>query len=390
MKIVHLCLCGLYYEGYAYHENLLPKYHKKLGHDVTIIAPVYSSFKKNGEGVNEELPGVKILESGIKLIRKKPFIKSYKINSHLHLFESIKQDLIDEKPDLIFGHGLGTFDNLVLLSIKKYFPNVKIAIDNHADLINSCKSIFSKLLYKCIYRYLLTPLLDSIVDIYYGVTPSRCDFLRDIYGVPTHKIKLSIMGADDEFMKLDDRYKIRDEIRKKYGVKDSDFLLVTGGKLDKIKRIDDLISAVNQIKDDRLKLLLFGSVADDIKEYVEKSLSDKIIYVGWVNSHEVYNYFYASDLTIFTGLHSVLWEQAVASRVPCVFSKINGFEHINFNDNCLFFDDSTIECYKATIESILKNKEKHQQLKRHADSDGAIEFNYSYIANKILKELKLI
>ena len=55
----------------------------------------------------------------IKLIRKKPFIKSYKINSHLHLFESIKQDLIDEKPDLIFGHDLGTFDNLVLLKIKK-------------------------------------------------------------------------------------------------------------------------------------------------------------------------------------------------------------------------------------------------------------------------------
>lgn len=390
MKIVHLCLCGLYYEGYAYHENLLPKYHRLLEHEVTVIAPTYSSFKQDGCGVNEEPPGIKVLSDGIKVIRKKPFISGYSINSHLHLFESFKQDLIDEKPDLIFVHGLGTFDNFVLLKIKKKIPDVKIVIDNHADLVNSCKHFSSKFLYRYVYRYLLVPFLDSIIDIYYGVTPSRCDFLRDIYGVPENKIKLSIMGADDKVMNFENRFKIRKDIRERFGIKDDDFLLVTGGKLDKKKNVNNLISAINQIQDDKLKLLLFGSVTDDIKEYVEASLSDRIISVGWVNSTEVYNYFYAADLVVFTGLHSVLWEQAVASKVPCIFSKIEGFEHVNFNDNCLFFDDNTIECYKTTIEQVLKDSERIEYLKKQAQSEKSIEFNYSYIANKILREVNLI
>ena len=53
MKIVHLCLCGLFGEKYAYQDNLLTKYHKKMGNEVTIIAPTASKFTSNGGVVNE-------------------------------------------------------------------------------------------------------------------------------------------------------------------------------------------------------------------------------------------------------------------------------------------------------------------------------------------------
>ena len=68
MKIVHVCLCGTFGEDYAYQDNLLPKYHRKLGHDVTIIAPIYC--KINTQTGEEELAplGIKYLSDGIKLI----------------------------------------------------------------------------------------------------------------------------------------------------------------------------------------------------------------------------------------------------------------------------------------------------------------------------------
>lgn len=42
MKIVHICVTGIWGEQYAYQENLLPRYHRKMGHDVTIVAAYIS------------------------------------------------------------------------------------------------------------------------------------------------------------------------------------------------------------------------------------------------------------------------------------------------------------------------------------------------------------
>ena len=37
MKIVHLCLCGPVTDGWNYQDNILPKYHKLMGHNTTIV-----------------------------------------------------------------------------------------------------------------------------------------------------------------------------------------------------------------------------------------------------------------------------------------------------------------------------------------------------------------
>ena len=47
MRITHLCLGCFFPDGYSYQENMLPKYHKKLGHDVSVVASL-QTFDKNG------------------------------------------------------------------------------------------------------------------------------------------------------------------------------------------------------------------------------------------------------------------------------------------------------------------------------------------------------
>lgn len=389
MKIVHICLANsVWDESYAYQDNLLPMYHRRMGHDVTIFAPTAARFDGNG-GYVVKSPGVSILSDGIKLIRVKPIIPDYRINNHIHLFHSIYNDLELENPDLIFVHDPSIINNLCLVKYKRKNPKVKIVFDNHSDFINSDKNILSKFRDYVFARYLIVRKMIEISDIFYGTTPARCDYLSEVFDVPRHKIKLLVMGADDEEMHMDDREVIRKQIREKYHIKDKDFLLVTGGKIDRDKNVHLLVEAMSSIEDQNLRLLIFGNISTQIDNIIDSFEDDRIIKVGWIPSNRVYDFMYASDLMVFTGLHSVMWEQAVASRVPCLFSKLNGFEHVDIGGNALFFEHRSVDCYRDVILKVLKDKELFSRLQRCANTERADGFLYSRIAEQVVEEIAI-
>ena len=387
MNIIHLTLCSLFNEKYAYQDNLLPRYHKKLGHNVTIIAPTYATINNNGQ-VYEELKGAKYLSDGCKLIRVSPLIKSYKINNHLHLFKNIAPIIEAENPDLIFTHGVNCFNYLCLINIKKKYPNIQIVFDNHMDNYNSCQNILSKFLNKVIFKNLISRKLNKIGKIFYGVTPSRCSFLHDTFGIPQEKIKLLYMGADDDKMQYEKHIEIRKKIRSQYNICDNDFLIITGGKIDTKKNIHLLLKAVSEYPCKHVKVLFFGSIEDKLKEYITKLLSNRIIYIGWISSDNVYQYFYAGDIIIFPGLHSVLWEQAIASKRPCIFNHLKGFDHINLEGNCLFLEQSNIDYYKSIINNVFTDKALYKSLLDGSQTSRTEDFMYSKIALKVIYDIK--
>lgn len=386
MKIVHICLANsVWDESYAYQDNLLPAYHRRMGHEVTIFAPTSAKFDNNG-GYIVKSPGVTILSDGVKLIRVKPLISNYKINNHIHLFRNIYDDIELESPDLIFVHDPSIINNLCLVKYKKKYPNVKIVFDNHSDLINSDRNILSKFRDYVFARYFIVRKMIKISDIFYGTTPARCDYLSDVFNVPKHMIKLLVMGADDEQMRLDEKENIRMQIREKYGVKKDDFLLVTGGKIDKDKNVHLLVEAISAIDDKRLRLMIFGNISPEVESIIDGFGDDRVIKVGWIPSNRVYDFMYVADLVVFTGLHSVMWEQAVAARVPCLFSKLKGFEHIDIGGNALFFENRSVECYRNVISKVLKEQELYARLKMCASTERADDFLYSQIAKRVVDE----
>ncbi|MBQ7712116.1 MAG: glycosyltransferase family 4 protein [Bacteroidales bacterium] len=386
MKIVHVCITGIWGEQYAYQENLLPHYQRIMGNEVTIIASVYSKYK---DGVPEKsAAGISFLQDGTKLVRLNPLVPIWKLDSHLHLTKGLWKAIVEEKPDLLFLHDLCTFSYRCLPKLKKALPKMHVVFDNHIDTVNSMHSFTTKFLHRFMYRHFLVPKLVRISDVIYGVTPSRCDFLHDVYGIPNEKIKLLMMGADDEKMKLGQKNEKRAEIRAKYGISDDDFLIVTGGKIDLQKNIHVLAKAVNEIADKNVKLLVFGSITKDLEGVFDSLKSENVLIIGWINSDKVYDYFYAADFVMFPGQHSVMWEQAVASKVPCAFTKIDGFEHVNINENCVLMTENTADYYKNLILSLCKKDEKYQRLKENADSEKTGCFLYSNIANKVLEDIQ--
>lgn len=98
------------------------------------------------------------------------------------------------------------------------------------------------------------------------------------------------MGADDEKIDFAHRDLIRRMIRDEHKISDNEFLIVTGGKIDSKKKIDMLMQAVN--KKEGVKLLVFGKADDDFLNQFTSSINDNVIYVGWIQSDQVYNYFF--------------------------------------------------------------------------------------------------
>lgn len=385
MKILHLCLAGIFSEGYAYQENLLPKYHKKAGHDVEIIAST-RSFTPEGVMTYLDPQQPYINSNGVRVVRLL-YGKPLKLSRQLRFYVGLYDALSDFNPDIIFVHGIQFFDmNVVIRYVSKH-PKVKMYVDNHADFMNSAQSYLSKkVMHEIVWRRIAQKSI-KFTRKFYGVLPARVDFLIDVYKLPQAKCELLVMGADDELVEKAINHKKEGLVREKNGIDPDTFLIVTGGKLNRSRpEMLNLMEAVRSINERNIRLLVFGKADDEYKQRFEDLCkSSGIIYVGWQNSDKTYDLMGAGDLIVFPGLHSVMWEQAVALGVPCVFRQMDGFDHIDIGGNARFLKDVSTEIIENTIREIINNKQMYKEMFKVAQSDKRKQFMYSRIAEKAIE-----
>ncbi len=385
MKIVHLCLTTMYDTAYAYQDNLLPKYQRKEGHEVTVITTIYRSNDPQTGRVRKSPLRKEMTAEGVKVLRLLPSLPE-PLNRHIHLYRGLYATLERESPDLLFVHGLASISYRCLLPYHRKHKEMRIVFDNHGDRLNSCRNLLSYWYSRYFLRWCVTRRLVRIGSVFYGVTPARCDFLRDIYGVPENKIDLLLMGADDEAVIAARDGGWRDRIRTEYAISPEDVLVVTGGKIDRQKNIHNLVKAVAESKCENLKILVFGTISAEMKPLFDALDGNRVFLVGWVPSEQVYRYFYAADLVMFPGLHSVLWEQALACRVPCGFNRLDGFGHVEVAGT-FRLEGNSVEFYRKKLEVLLSDPEGLNSLKAAADSSERDKFLYSRIAGKVLKDV---
>lgn len=383
MKIVHIAPSTPYNDYWGYQENLLPKYQKKLGHEVVIITT--NLMHKNSTIVETECSDY-MLNDGVRVIRLKPkknfkfrFL-SGKLDKKLEVFNL----LTEIKPDFIFYHGLVSSTIYDAVKYKKEEDNSCVIVqDNHLDYnIGTTNDSLKGRMKNWFYRRMNKKTLPYVEKVY-GVTPWRKQYAKEFYNVSEEKLDVLIMGADDEKINFSQKGQIRNEIRKKYNISDNEFLIVTGGKIDEKKNIHLLIEACKTVK--KVKILIFGSIENDIKSVIEEALNeDFLIYVGWIPADAVYDYFFAADLVVFPGQHSVLWEQACASKVPCLFKKWEGMDHVDNGGNSDFVSPVTVQTLREKIIELLFSK-KYYDMKEKALSNVTDVYLYSNIAKKSLE-----
>lgn len=385
MNILHVNLAMGYTEGLNYQENCVSKCHALAGHKVTVITTPYC-FNK-GEWGPCQTSFDYINEYGVHVVRL-PFLYKlpYKINKQIGRFNGTHQAIEKANPDVICIHNIQFQDIRVFAKYKKQHSNVKIFIDNHADFSNSARTWVSK---NILYRFWWKPCAKAIepyTEKFFGVMPSRVDFLSDIYGINKKKCDLLVMGADDDAVVEAKKPEIRVEVRRKFKIADDDFLIVTGGKIDAFKTQTLLLmQAVKQIQGKKVKLLVFGSIEEQLKEKVEKLCDGrKIQYIGWAKGNQSYRYFAAADLVVFPGRHSVYWEQVAGLGIPMVCKYWEGTTHVELGGNVEFIHEDSVECIENILKEIINRPDKYQEMKDVAEKKGMEVFSYNRISERAI------
>ena len=385
MKVLHACFNMGYSDGLNYQENCESKWHKRMGYDVVILSTEYC-FEKGiwgkSSGLNDYWN-----KDGIHVIRLPYlFCVPYNMNRQLGFFKGTYRKLVDEKPDYICIHNMQFQDIRAFIKYKKNYPNTKIFVDSHSDYSNSARNWLSR---NILYRFWWKPCAKSIepyAESFFGVMPSRVQFMINDLGISKDKCSVLVMGADDDAVISAKKPECVSSVRRKFNISVEDFLIVTGGKIDKFKtQTLMLMKAIQEIEDSRVKCLIFGSVDEDLKEDFLKLVdNNKIVYAGWVNGDESYAYFASADLVAFPGRHSVYWEQVVGLGMPMLCKYWEGTTHVDLGGNVKFFNNDSINEYKNKILNLYQNRADLDEMRRIAEEYGMKEFSYKMLSKRAI------
>lgn len=377
MKIVHVVIAAVYKEGFGYQENILPAKHVELGLD-TYVVTFDRNYPLGREYINNDGIKVNMLPIRFPILSRLRYVSGL-ISKTRGLYAFLDNVV----PDIIFIHGLQAIDSLSVYKWCKKHPSVKLYVDQHADYYNTPITKFTtRLYYKCVFGYIARKLSKFAIK-FWGVTPWRVDYLQKVYGVNPEQTDLLVMGGDEALVDWNNRNDIRKELRLKYNIPEDAFLIISGGKIDRAKNIHLLIEAVTRLKDKNIFLLFFGNMTNEMKDYCTPLMKDNIKYIGWIDSKDVYQYFLSSDLAVFPGTHSVLWEQAMSCGIPGLFKDWDGgFSHIDCGGNAMLLKDISADILACEIVKLAQDFQRYDEMKSVAENIARKEFSYIEIAKR--------
>lgn len=381
MRILNIAMGANFTEGYSYQDNLLSEYQHKLGHSVTVLTGL-TSWNECGEKI-QTAPCDKIMVNGVRLIRIKI---GNKITNTAGYYPQISKILASIKPDLIFIHGLCNFIPIQAIKYKKNNPHTILVADNHQDKDNFKFKKFPFSMMVKLWR-MGWKRCSKHFNYIYGTTGWRKDFAVDCFGIPEVKMDVLPLGVDTDNL-CNDAFRVRYEIRNKLNIDKEAFVFIHGGKMNSDKRTIDIIESFSRISDNSIRLLLFGSVAENIRTQFDNLLKkdQRIVYVGYVNSKYVHKYFYASDFSLFPGLHSVLWEEAIGCGLPGLYRSFSNHDHTNMHGNSILIKgDTNSEEIFQIMNKVCQDKSLYENLKKNA-ARASKDFSYYDIAAKSIRE----
>lgn len=385
MKIVHIHLLGPYTDGWGYQENVLPEIQVRQGHEVTVITGCRAHRPDNT--VTEVEPGQYTI-NGVKIVRiaQKMVFPNVSMNT-VWFHYPVKTWLECLTPDIILVHGLGQgITNLEIRQYAKKHPECVIYGDVHAFEGNASESKRFKRKIAEIFmsgcRKLLYPYYRSVLCI----TQQCMDYAKTAYKVPAEKLKLFPLGYDPTSIDWKHKEEIRKEFREKNRIGLDELVIVHGGKIIPRRKTEMAVDAVCQLNC-KVRLVVFGAIDDSIKEKILNKFSqcEGLIYLGHLSKQEYIKAFLASDIALFPGGQSALWEEAIGCGLPLLVNATERKDapYYDRGGNVIFTKEDTTQSFIDELNEMISTG-KYKQMAFVAATTGRHFFSYERISEIML------
>lgn len=389
MKIV--MLCDFYHESLEYQENLLVKYYRKHGHEVTVITSTFESvFDYYGDHHDNRAPARTFFDQGAKIVKLR-----YRFNfrNRLRAYTRIDALLEAEAPDLIYVHDIMLNFPECVAYVKRH-PSCRMIMDYHADYSNSGRNALSlKLLHGVARKWYLDrarPHLDRI----FPIVPAGAVFLHEIYRVPHDEMEVLPLGADVDLARETRARDAGSQLRTELGIAVDDLVLFTGGKLAPPKRTELVIDAVSRLPHLPLTLVVAGEAGANYAAYRHQLSAlaggrPNIRFVGWLGREEIYRHLDMADLAVFPASQSILWQQAIAAGLPllCGDTGSQDISYLNGEDNIIILkrDEVTVDRLTREIATLAGDRALRARMSEGAAKVAAEHLDWNRLIERTLR-----
>lgn len=198
----------------------------------------------------------------------------------------------------------------------------------------------------------------------------------------------------------------KNKVRKRLGLSEDDFVILFVGRIIQVKGILELMHAITGINNEKVKLLVVGSAnfgkwefspyANKVKKFYQQH-QDQIIFTGYVDNSEVYQYASVADIQCVPSL----WEEAaglvvleaMAEGLPLIITRSGGMiEYIDVSTSLIIDRKKIVEQLKESILYMKDHPEIRKQMsenakKRSIQYDEPIYYqNFVKVIGDIMKE----
>lgn len=195
-------------------------------------------------------------------------------------------------------------------------------------------------------------------------------------------------------------------IRKKLGLSEKDFVILYVGRLMEIKGVLELMQAVTDIKDRKVKLLIMGSAnsgkwAFSAYEKKVKIISEKnkerIMFTGYVDNADVYKYASVADVqcvpTLVEEAAGLVILEAMSEGLPLIVTRSGGAMEYVDNDTAMIVErDNIVEnlkyaiCYMQDHPGVRKDMAENARKKSKNYDEEIYYKNFVDMINKMIDE----
>ena len=278
----------------------------------------------------------------------------------------------------LFGAHQNTYNEVTLDRIKKQKFKYVVVEDGAYHSFRSYLKYFSK--DQMIVHFHHNGVSDKYTDKTFGRFLGVSGFVTNTFANSSTIEKCEVLKNGIDISRFNKKVTKSEhqELRAKLGFREDDFVVIFCGRLIKEKGVLELVRAIKDINNCKIKLVIVGSInfgVNQTSDYLNtlneeiNSSNGKVKLTGYVDNKEIYKYYKIADLAVVPSV----WEDAaplvtiefMSAGVPLMITKTGGApEYVSDHTVIIPKDKDLVKHLKNAISKLYLDRTKLDLMKK--------------------------